>query len=346
MLEKHRLTYLDSLGIENYMPRFQLPHALPSKLLSDEALQEPTAFSTADLSEGLPTELPKESSGGSTGGSTEGSTGGSTGGSAEGFIEELLVPSEALIATAKKSETPLSHVNIQDNSSAQAAPRVNTLMESLGIQREEPPIEPTDEPTEAAAISTVANTSPDTPTPDADTNTAPAEVRFTLNVWRIREELIVIDSRQPAAALPTEKLLQNILRSVGYPLAQLPPSELLRWPLFTNKKLTSKNITNKYIDQSSEEEEARAMVQAYLSAQYAKAPVKALLLLGQSAVQFALTPDTGIKHFYAQHKGSQISSSPWQSQVLVAPSLVDMLHDPMQKRVTWQALQVLLHSQV
>ncbi|MFT7388978.1 MAG: hypothetical protein ACI8VC_002240 [Candidatus Endobugula sp.] len=334
MLEKHRLTYLDSLGIENYMPRFQLPHALPSKLLSDEALQEPTAFSTADLSEGLPTELPKESSGGSTEGS------------AEGFIEELLVPSEALIATAKKSETPLSHVNIQDNSSAQAAPRVNTLMESLGIQREEPPIEPTDEPTEAAAISTVANTSPDTPTPDADTNTAPAEVRFTLNVWRIREELIVIDSRQPAAALPTEKLLQNILRSVGYPLAQLPPSELLRWPLFTNKKLTSKNITNKYIDQSSEEEEARAMVQAYLSAQYAKAPVKALLLLGQSAVQFALTPDTGIKHFYAQHKGSQISSSPWQSQVLVAPSLVDMLHDPMQKRVTWQALQVLLHSQV
>jgi hypothetical protein len=333
MLEKHRLTYLDSLGIENYMPRFQLPHALPSKLLSDEALQEPTAFSTADLSEGLPTELPKESSGGSTEGS------------AEGFIEELLVPSEALIATAKKSETPLSHVNIQDNSSAQAAPRVNTLMESLGIQREEPPIEPTDEPTEAAAISTVANTSPDTPTPDADTNTAPAEVRFTLNVWRIREELIVIDSRQPAAALPTEKLLQNILRSVGYPLAQLPPSELLRWPLFTNKKLTSKNITNKYIDQSSEEEEARAMVQAYLSAQYAKAPVKALLLLGQSAVQFALTPDTGIKHFYAQHKGSQISSSPWQSQVLVAPSLVDMLHDPMQKRVTWQALQVLLHSQ-
>ncbi|MFT6102703.1 MAG: hypothetical protein ACJATV_000729 [Granulosicoccus sp.] len=323
MLEKHRLTYLDSLGIENYMPRFQLPHALSSKLLSDEALQEPTAFSTADLSESLPVELPKESS--------------------ERSTKELLAPSEASIATAKESETPLSHVNIQDNSSAQAVPLVNTLMESLGIQREEPPIEPL---TAVATISTIANTSPDTPpTPVSDKHAVPAEVRFTLNVWRIREELIVIDSRQPAAALPTEKLLQNILRSVGYPLAQLPPSELLRWPLFTNKKLTSKNITNKYIDQSSEEEEARAMVQAYLSAQYAKAPVKALLLLGQSAVQFALTPDTGIKNFYEQHKGSQISSSPWQSQVLVAPSLVDMLHDPMQKRITWQALQVLLHSQ-
>jgi hypothetical protein len=323
MLEKHRLTYLDSLGIENYMPRFQLPHALPSKLLSDEALQEPTAFSTADLSEGLPTELPKELP-------KESSEG-------ERSTKELLAPSEASIATAKESEAPLSHVNIQDNSSAQAAPLVNTLMESLGIQREETPIEPL---TAAAAISAVANTSPDTATPVSDNNAMPAEVRFTLNVWRIREELIVIDSRQPAAALPTEKLLQNILRSVGYPLVQLPPSELLRWPLFTNKKLT-----NKHIDQSSEEEEARAMVQAYLSAQYAKAPVKALLLLGQSAVQFALTPDAGIKNFYEQHKGSQVSSSPWQSQVLVAPSLVDMLHDPMQKRVTWQALQVLLHSQ-
>jgi len=336
MLEKHRLTYLDSLGIENYMPRFQLPHALSSQLLSDEALQEPAAFSTTDIS------------------------------------KVLSAPTEKLAAIAEESETLAASIKNEGDFRVQAAPGVDALMASLGIQREKPLAEPL---TEAESSPVVVNTNTsadisadtstdvnssdkiDTLTPllkskkvaasltTAEKNAAQTEIRFTLNVWRIREELMVIDSRQPAAALPTEKLLQNILRSVGYPLAQLPPSELLRWPLFTNRKLTSKNITNKHIDQSSEEEEARAMVQAYLSAQYAKAPVKALLLLGQSAVQFALTPDADIKHFYEQYKGSQIFSSPWQSQVLVAPSLVDMLHDPMQKRVTWQALQVLLHSQ-
>jgi hypothetical protein len=336
MLEKHRLTYLDSLGIENYMPRFQLPHALPSQLLSNEALQEPAAFSTVDL----PAALPKE------------------------LTAELSAPTEASIT--EESETLLSNVKSQDDSSVQTAPVVDSLMASLGIQREEIQVKPLAESTVPPIIATInsdviidvnprdtanistsgsGNGAVSTTKVIAGQDTVKVEIRFTLNVWRIREELMVIDSRQPAAALPTEKLLQNILRSVGYPLAQLPPSELLRWPLFTNKKLTSKNLTNKYIDQSSEEEEARAMVQAYLSAQYAKAPVKTLLLLGQSAVQFALTPNTEIKDFYEQHKGSQITSSPWQSQVLVAPSLVDMLHDPMQKRVTWQALQVLLHSQ-
>jgi len=103
------------------------------------------------------------------------------------------------------------------------------------------------------------------------------------------------------------------------------------------------------VDSRSEEEEARAMVQAYLSAQYAKAPVKALLLLGQDATQFALTPthDEGnaatAREFYQANKGSAVSSI-WDSCVLVAPSLADMLNDPMEKRTTWQALQILLAS--
>ena len=315
MLEKHRLTYLDALGIENYMPRYQLVNALPSQLLSDDALREPAAFSTADVQS---IALTGDKSG----------------------TESNLVRDDAVQdAHTLQNDSELSHV---------ASTVATDVMSALGIV---PQGNKDVGSTTLRAEVEKQNVSDPKPEPSVD-KTLPAidkaDIRFSLNIWRIKNELLVIDSRQPAAALPTEKLLQNILRSIGYPLAQLPPSDLVRWPLFSSKKFSNKKFTNKKStqldsNQSSEEDEARAMVQAYLSAQCSRAPINTLLLLGENAANFALTPTEGedANTFYDQHKGTAVDTSLWESKVLVAPSLVDMLHDPMQKRVTWQALQTL-----
>lgn len=268
MLEKQRLTYLEHLGIENYIPRRVLPNALPSQLLSDEALQAPVAFATTDMPEG-----------------------------------EISVNHTA------------HHESVESVVSSSPSDRVAHLLgDSPSPVQDEPTVEITEETTEKT------NTSPQ----------AGSSIRFSLSVWRIGHDLLVIDSRQPGSALPTDRLLQNILRSIAYPLAQLPPSELLRWPLFKDDQL------------NSNEGEARAMVQAYISAQCAKAPARAIILLGKEAVRFSLDFDGDADTFYEQHKGTEITQNQWQSIALIAPSLVDMLQDPLQKRVTWQALQSLL----
>jgi hypothetical protein len=278
MLEKHRLTYLDHLGIDNYMPTKVLSNALPSQLLSDDALLEPTAFSTADVtsdhsqSDALPT-LP----------------------------EVAAVP----------ASTP--------------SPSIDVVAELLGKPTAAPAGSPV-VPEPAVVVSNVVSNE----NVDKKSVAVTAPIRFSLSVWRINHDIMVIDSREPGAALPTDRLLQNILRSVGHSLAQLPPSELLRWPLFKDDSLTHP------------EDEARAMVQAYVSAQCAKHPLKTLLLLGEEATRFTLNVGDDTEAFYAQHKGSALLQAQWQCMALIAPSLVTMLKDPMQKRITWQALQTLV----
>jgi hypothetical protein len=316
MLEKHRLTYLDALGIENYMPRYQLTNALPSQLLSDDALREPAAFSTADIH------------------------------SVELDSGRVIADKNVLGECEKNTPdailpTPSVAVEVMDVLGI--APNVSSDVSgnSADVASHSSPVDVVEGIDKKAAVS------------EALVNTASTaektDIRFSLNIWRIQNELLVIDSREPAAALPTEKLLQNILRSIGYPLAQLPPSDLLRWPLFTTKKFANKKLTqtsanqsiNQSINQSSEEDEARAMVQAYLSAQCSRAPIKILLLLGKNSANFALTPSGDTDVFYDQHKGTAVDTPLWESKVLVVPSLVEMLHDPMQKQITWQALQTL-----
>lgn len=298
MLEKHRLTYLDHLGIDNYMPRRALPNALPSQLLSDEALMEPTAFSTAD------DELTQS-------------------GIAAGAETNTGIPPKESIAPKDTAAdaSALDALNTllgktSDAVSATSPSTVDSIPETSHQVNEQADVSAT--VTQVSAPSAVEQIQED--------------IRFSLSVWRINNDIMVIDSRQPRTALPTDRLLQNILRSVGYSLAQLPPSDTLRWPLIKDDRL------------SHPESEARAMVQAFISAQCAKAPLQALLLLGENAVRFSLSIEGDSHAFYEQHKGSSCLQTQWNTTALIAPSLIDMLQDPMQKRVTWQALQHWMHS--
>jgi hypothetical protein len=279
MLEKHRLTYLDHLGIDNYMPTKVLSNALPSQLLPDDTLLEPVAFSTADV-----------------------------------------------VSDDRQANT----LSVSPDVVPAPVPVIDVVAKLLGksvASPDEPSVVSSVETASTAAEPTVVVTDEKV---DKTPATAVAPIRFSLSVWRINHDIMVIDSREPGAALPTDRLLQNILRSVGHSLAQLPPSELLRWPLFKDDSLTHP------------EDEARAMVQAYVSAQCAKQPLKTLLLLGEEATRFTVNIGDDSEAFYEKHKGSALLQAQWQCMALIAPSLVTMLKDPMQKRITWQALQTLV----
>ena len=173
-----------------------------------------------------------------------------------------------------------------------------------------------------------------TPTPTSAITNSPttssqttAPLRFLLNIWRVAEDCLVIDSRQPATALPTDRLLQNILRAIGYPMVQLPESEIIRWPIFSQDPM------------ANDEEQARAMVQAFISAQDSKAALAKIILMGEEATRFALEKS---EQTFDQLSGQVHSHKLWQARIAVTPSLHSMLHEPITKALAWQVLQTFI----
>jgi hypothetical protein len=156
-------------------------------------------------------------------------------------------------------------------------------------------------------------------------------IEFVLTVWRIKDECLIIDSREPGTALPTDRLLQNILRSIDLPLAQLPKSELIRWPLFSNQSIKAES-------EISDADQARAMVQAYIHAQISKSAIKFLFLMGENATAFTLDDTVA----FSEVQGELLQHPSWDTQVLIMPSLHSMLQEPLQKKLTWNALQKIL----
>jgi len=152
------------------------------------------------------------------------------------------------------------------------------------------------------------------------------DLRFVLSLWAITPQLLVIDTRQIGSALPTDKLLQNILRALGYPLAQLPPSELVRWPIFKGDP------------QANNIEEAQAMVQANIHARCAKTPGMQMLVMGETAAQFVASTHEQYQNYQAQ-LGQALGFEQWNASLVVLPSLDQLLKDPSNKAIVWKAIQ-------
>lgn len=158
-------------------------------------------------------------------------------------------------------------------------------------------------------------------------STVSKDITFVLNVWRIAEDCLVLDSRQPGTALPTDRLLQNMLRAIGYPLVQLPTSEAIRWPLFKN-------------DQNSQDKaRARSMVQAFIHAQYCKAPLKTLILMGEKASQYALDEEQMMGKTFSALCETMPVHSQWPLNIVITPSLHEMLQEPKLKATAWKSLR-------
>jgi hypothetical protein len=156
--------------------------------------------------------------------------------------------------------------------------------------------------------------------------------KFSLTIWRVSADLMVVDTRDLQQALPTERLLSNILKALGYQLPSLPKANVLKWPMIDNDPA------------GQGPEEARDMLHAFLDAELLLAPVKHLWLMGSAAATYVLPPS----HSYPEVIDSQLVSAhpiileSLATPLVVTPSLVDILLSPSLKAQVWRVIQPLI----
>ena len=235
------------------------------------------------------------------------------------IADELLVDPSIDNAQVKKDVGMQLEVK-SDFASADVPAQASHAPNSLKALVDDKPIAEEKIPEKSAVPANEVSIPPSTPA-----------IEFALSVWRVHADCLVIDSRQPGSALPTDRLLQNMLRAIGYSLTLLPQSEIIRWPLFKNQNRKANTTI-------SEVDEARAMVHAYVQAQITKQPLKTILIMGETATLYLLGSDKP----YSEVNGTLFDHKDWNVNIAVLPSLVSMLENPLEKRIAWQALQAIV----
>lgn len=163
----------------------------------------------------------------------------------------------------------------------------------------------------------VAPLAPALMTPKIDEIISP----FSLSIWRPQNGLLIIDARNTQLALPTELLLRNILSALlGAPIA-LGREEVLRWPLIENDSIPHT------------EEDARNALHVWLEVEIEQRQTKRVLLLGENAARYFLSDN----FHYDQSLWQWLNIPPSIVQALIAPSLVQLLQQPLLKRNLWQS---------
>ena len=160
------------------------------------------------------------------------------------------------------------------------------------------------------------------------------DISFALSVWRVSDDLLIVDSRQAELAYPVNALLSNILSALGFANASLPKTEVLTWP-----KVGS------YFS-GRDAQSARDMLGAMFAARIELKPVKFMLLLGGPAAHYVLpqdllAEDDSPKASLARLQGKSLFVESLQTNVIVVPSLVDILQEPSLKALVWRAVQPL-----
>ena len=151
---------------------------------------------------------------------------------------------------------------------------------------------------------------------------APIVQPFSLTVYRPQPGFLIIDSRNTKLALPTEVLLNNLLRAHFKTVQFALGEEVLRWPM----------IENRFVSRT--EDDARNELQTWLAVENELRPIHTLWLMGESAARYWLD------------SGSDWSATCWTMQpvkdsslqALILPSLNQLLQNPAQKSKLWACL--------
>ena len=157
----------------------------------------------------------------------------------------------------------------------------------------------------------------------AHVNAKPITIEpFSISVWRPLEGVMIVDSRNTQLALPTELLLNNILRSVFSNHALKPPEEVLRWPMIENS--FAKRTVN----------DVRIELQTWLSVQHEIRPIRQLWLMGANAAMYLL-PEA-FKYVDSLFQAKKLNES--TISALILPSLNELLQEPNAKQQFFSAI--------
>lgn len=147
-------------------------------------------------------------------------------------------------------------------------------------------------------------------------------VRFSLAVWHLQNGVLVLDSHEPRAALPTEKLLANILLAAGLLNLNLPKKGRLNWPV--NPELPTEGGW----------QAAREYFEAYLDAAHQKLAIKRVLVFGAEALKALVDEgDAEQKQFTQGFNLPLLDASG-----MYFPSLATLLRHPEYKALVWRGL--------
>ena len=239
------------------------------------------------------------------------------------FVPRLLLPNSPPPRLCELPEAPLP-----ESARRSAAPDRPLPAAALGVQQivgaedEAPP------PVAAGKVAhSILNqlqtpsaqkkhTEPPVP-PEAAASTA-ANVSFTLKCWQISTRLMVIDSHEPGAALPTAKLLQNMLAAAALLEVDLPGASTLVWP-FPGADAMDRGW-----------DAARQMICSFLAARYEQRPFSHLLLMGEAAQR-------GLEG-WSESQEFPVGVEPASMVLHLLPSLADILREPASKAGVWSTL--------
>jgi hypothetical protein len=219
---------------------------------------------------------------------------------------------------------------------AVAEPEVERAVEQAAVESAAAPLEVAEIPAAPRPVQAAVSEIMDTLRPRASVETPPVEepgstptpavveqpVQFALSIWRPVPALMILDTRHAGQALPTQALLENILRAKEVALPPAKP-DILLWPPAGVVPTPGWGA-------------AREMVQAFLQARLERQPARYLWLMGESACH-AVLPD----HSYQDSLGRAINLDSLATLAVVLPSLADMLLQPELKARTWAAIRSL-----
>ncbi len=150
-------------------------------------------------------------------------------------------------------------------------------------------------------------------------------LRFSLSIWQLANGVMIIDSREPKAALPTSALLHNIVAAFAQGIT-IPKSDQINWPLLHS------DVVN-----PNEMQEAQEMTQAFLASRFEISAPKALVVMGEAAATMVL----GLKDIKVEGGGYGTTTTPphLPCPTIYLPSLAQLLKEPLLKRYIWAALK-------
>ncbi|MCE2028240.1 hypothetical protein [Sessilibacter corallicola] len=303
MFEIHRQAYLNALGIDNYVPRWQLPGATESKACEFIAPEvESDDESLVDQQETYQTRqtLPSLDQ------RAEEHTPLVTARSANEIIEQISANSAA------QPQTPLTQNNAIQTPTEKNRQAPTPVVSPAPISTQKKSQVPSFSEPEKNERKALAR------------KTTSENVSFSLSFWRISDDLMIVDSRQAKLALPTEKLLVNMLVALGYP-KELPKSEIIHWPLIDAP------------NQPHDENAARETLNAFLDEQFLLRPGRFLLLMGEDAVQYLLDSQES----FADKLNKTFTIDDFSLTAIVTHNLAYLLQNPESKADVWRAIQPL-----